>query len=283
MKKNYRIKCGVAVFAIVVVLTGMMGCAYKWAMAPTRYWGYIGLWRWEWDTSGRQWAKDRFGPVILQWDGLDDPAWNCAQDRGNRSQLEVFWQARERYCRMRLLCFLAWAGFAMMLAVWSRRNNAGRVSHERKTRPWADRPRRALIAAAVSIPLFQGMYQWATLPERHIVCPPRAKAIAFYQMHRLSSAIEADAGRSTWMADCDKSGMKWAKDNYGPVLLQYNFIGNDKWWARPWTEGIREDGRWIWRQFETGYRLSALLAVLWISFIGMLVLCVKRSAGVRMN
>jgi hypothetical protein len=278
-EKKHTARRQLLIFMSIVSLTGAMGCIYRWAMRPPPMVMSFFPWKWEWDTSGTQWARDVFGPIILQWDGLDDPAWNRAG--GDRSQLEVFWQARERYCRLRLLCFLTWAGSAMMLVVWSQRNNVARIFHGRENRSLMNRHKPALIALVMSIPLFHGMYQWATFPEKHIVCPPRANAMAFYQAHRLSSDIKAKAARSAWMADWDRSGMKWARDNYGPVLLQCKFVARDEWWEPPWHEGAREHSRWIWRQFETTYRLSALLAVLWAGFIGTFIYCSKRSAGVK--
>lgn len=98
----------------LLLLTGMFYCAYRWSMEAAPLKGYIGFWPEEWTTSGQAWAKDRFGPVVLFWGGLDNPGWSLSEE--SNSQLRTFWKECETFWRLTFFCWSMWAcGLAGLL------------------------------------------------------------------------------------------------------------------------------------------------------------------------
>lgn len=93
------------------------------------------------------------------------------------------------------------------------------------------------------------LYQWAILPSKNMVC-------------------------TLWKDEWNTSGIKWAKDCYGPVILQEARLG-DRWWKAPLTNEQQWQLRDIWREWETRYRLSLLCFLSWIGFICTLLLWIR--------
>jgi len=109
-------------FVIIPIAFLLFSClgyvAYQWAIFPEKDYNFIGCWKEEWDISGVKWAKDLYGPVILQTDWIDSHWWKLQPGNEGRAQLRDVWRKHETHYRLSLLYCLAWLGFISMLLLW---------------------------------------------------------------------------------------------------------------------------------------------------------------------
>lgn len=116
----------IMIFSIMVsVFVGYY--AYQWAIRPSQVTMYC-PWREEWNASGLKWAKDCYGPVILQKTRLSDRWWSQPLSQEQQWQLRDVWLEHETRYRLSLLYFLVWTGFMSTFFLWFRER--GRVRHQ---------------------------------------------------------------------------------------------------------------------------------------------------------
>ena len=263
----------------LLLLTGMFYCAYRWSMEAAPLKGYIGFWPEEWTTSGQAWAKDRFGPVVLFWGGLDNPGWSLSEE--SNSQLRTFWKECETFWRLTFFCWSMWACGLAGLFGGAKCRESVYGDNEGKKRQTIRRKRNAALVASLSSLLFFTLYYWAANVATHTASPSRDCALAFYRLHPKQDTIYKELLNS-WDPEWDQSGLKWARDHYGPVLLQEGYYlrtGPHSWWQTGEIyEGRRESCRWSWRQREVAYRFTAIIIVLWLYGVGLLVALCRCSA-----
>jgi hypothetical protein len=126
--ENARLaKCRTRVIVTLCVLVSALGGyhSYQWAVFPSKV-VLFSIWKEEWNTSGIKWAKDCYGPVILQKTRLGDRWWKLPLTDEQQWQLRDIWRAWETRYRLSLLCLLFWLGFMGMLLLWVRERDRTR-------------------------------------------------------------------------------------------------------------------------------------------------------------
>lgn len=136
----------------LLLLTGMFYCAYRWSMEAAPLKGYIGFWPEEWTTSGQAWAKDRFGPVVLFWGGLDNPGWSLSEE--SNSQLRTFWKECETFWRLTFFCWSMWACGLAGLFGGAKCRESVYGDNEGKKRQTIRRKRNAALVASLVLTFF---------------------------------------------------------------------------------------------------------------------------------
>jgi hypothetical protein len=125
-----KCKAGVIVLVLVSFSVFFAYRLHQWAVRPCQTRTFLG-WHEEWETEGVQWAKECFGPVILQTNWIKGDFWELRLTDANRWKLRNLWQEQETRYRLSLLFFIFESGFLVMLLCWLReRNRTRRLQHQ---------------------------------------------------------------------------------------------------------------------------------------------------------